>query len=159
MTGLKDYFKERKEYYESIKPKRREYKFRGISISSGKMIYGMLNYRPDGQPLILQRYEAPELIISGTEAQYTDHIDIDGKEIYEDDFIILPNRRKEARGMCGYDIYLQVYFQDVYMLKPINYPFIDLDWLHYLEKYNTLRVVGNIHENPEIFDLPQQEYN
>jgi len=125
----------------------RELKFRGISIRTGKFVYGGLlraNQRSgnclaiketicninNGKPDLI-----PEVVIPETVGQFTGLVDSNGNEIYEDDCVRFPVHDGATvvwnKETAGFEFVANV---------------------HYCERHinQHCEVVGNIHENPEL---------
>jgi hypothetical protein len=68
----------------------REIKFRGISVQSGKWVYGHLAYIDNTGAVIATKAGGVPVLV-GTVGQFTGLLDIVGKEIYEGDIVKNPH--------------------------------------------------------------------
>lgn len=122
----------------------RKIKFRGKDIETGEWIYGHFFQRLGHYPAIVEprprdgKVMYYEIAVEDTTVgQFTGLLDKNGKEIYEGDIVIFDN-------------HLQGISQVVY-----DYAGFDVDSKTYRTALrptmnNHMRVVGNIHDNPEL---------
>lgn len=114
----------------------REIKFRG-KISDSRWIYGSSlrigeQFVSIGYGSFLWKNVTPDTV-----GQFTGLYDVDGKEIYEGDVIkIIPHG----------DVLQVVYNTSDAQFIGLN----DRGKLSFANKYITYRVIGNIHDNPEL---------
>ena len=123
----------------------REIRFRGKRLDSGEWVYGCLKhvYRKDFPPEITSwtdaegGYYRTDPVNPNTVGQYTGLRDSEGKEIYEGDLC--------WDGNC---IWRVEYYNGCFFL-------LGMDLL--LMQNEKVRVVGNIHDNPELLEDGGQE--
>lgn len=133
----------------------REIKFRGKSYFNGRWIFGDL-YRTnlDGG-MAIQYYDEvdgwmTENIHENTVGQFTGLIDKNGKEIYEGDILAWKSVVCEEDGV-------EIFFGKVTFTDGVFC--VDEDWESSVERvlcdseeYCIARVIGNIHDNPELME-------
>ena len=124
----------------------REIKFRALRDDMGDCtwVYGMLIYNYEHEPRIQENTQKFlfTTCLKGTEGQYTGLRDKNGKEIYEGDVVVFdvvqgtgPNEQSAPKNVKG-----------VVDWKPHGLGYGD-----WRECYTTnVKVIGNIHENPEL---------
>lgn len=133
----------------------REIKFRGKRISDGKWLNGSLITGLFGQSCnILDKYDDPQFdcfqdfddmdteVISSTVGQFTGLTDKNGKEIYEGDIVSCSHWHPSN--------YQMVFIEGAFCLGGK-----DGEWITdvtYMEdsKGKHFKVIGNIHQNPEL---------
>lgn len=125
----------------------REIKFRGrLSTDTSKPFWVFGAYIP--QNLSSWEYgtifdgERRWIVNPETVGQYTGLMDSEENEIYEGDIISFPYRRRTETGVVyyvngGYSVKNKVCLHD--------------DDLHSVMFYKEIHVIGNIHDNPELF--------
>lgn len=136
----------------------REIKFRGQQINTKKWVYGYL-YRNKGLYVICEniRYAEEEPILLDTVGQYTGLHDENGKEIYEGDIIEFSYDvftgnfdTKVGRGIIEFidgAFYIKSFEIEGKKIKDID----NEEWfLLYTVNTDTLEVIGNVFENPEL---------
>jgi uncharacterized phage protein (TIGR01671 family) len=143
----------------------REILFRGKRIDTGEWIAGQLIRYNDGRARIAETgekifcYEMDTSIIqtvahhvaTETVGQYTRLTDKNGKKIFEGDIIKIPDDYNEFGHNAG-EIY-EVYFCcGGFRLKP-KYTKARGYWL---EDDETVEVIGNIHDNPELLEVSHE---
>jgi uncharacterized phage protein (TIGR01671 family) len=120
----------------------REIKFRGKRLDSGEWVYGdrasingMYIFPHDG-------FDSPDTyeVDPGTVGQYIGRKDCNGVEIYEDDAL-------HGMGVVVY-VPAEARFGIVYDGELDEIIFAELE-------QHELKVIGNIHDNPEIYDNPE----
>jgi len=138
----------------------REIKFRGKRIDNGKWIYGSLIIEEDPIADAFKYFIKPfnfltgKLVVPETVGQYTGRKDKDGKEIYEDDIVLID------RG----DSFLVIKQQCIVRYDSMNASYcfeINNGDKIYLTGFknpdffieNKVEVIGNIYENPELIVL------
>ena len=112
----------------------REIKFRGFDFHMHEWVYGGYYKDIRGKEYIVERMTIVDKIKSGTIGEFTGFTDIDGKDIYEGDFIQSEDRpdliyRVEMVGGCWS---------------------VDRVILNCLLDMAPFKVIGNIHDNPEL---------
>ena len=144
----------------------REIKFRGKRLDNGEWLYGNLvelrnPFNPnDASACFIMPKEvniaAPDSIAEqdvvdpDTVGQFTGLLDKNGKEIYEGD--IISERLKGHRK-----------YQDAYQVV-----FVDYQWcgkngygsctsLSLFEEFHDIKVIGNIHDNPELLSNDEHD--
>lgn len=146
----------------------REILFRGKRIDNGEWVYGqyayLLNARTeDGEPIkhmIVDGTPFGQTVDPSTVGQYTGLTDKNGKKIFEGDILRFGKRHLlvwwnceafqwQAKTVAGYDLIPFDIQGDVYWTN------IDLGWIY--SEIPTLgemttKVVGNIHDNPELME-------
>lgn len=123
----------------------REIKFRGKRIEDGKWIYGYLadeDYINNINEVAIPSEEvAPDTV-----GQYTGHIDKNVTEIYEDDVLHFTKYGNECTAVVKWNKEIGAWcIQLSYATRLGNRPLGE--WL----KDECLEVIGNIHDNPELF--------
>lgn len=115
---------------------RREIKFRGKSLNTGKWVYGDL--RQDG---VRKKAYIEYEIDPETVGQYTGLKDALGNEIYEGDIL-----ERAATG-TPFEV---VFHKGCFKARFGDSGFDDVVPLHVLDDQEIIQVVGNIHDNPEL---------
>lgn len=114
----------------------REIKFRGKSIRSKKWLFGGIG---DGDNDIIKSGLAipvdPETV-----GEFTGFKDIDGNEIFEGDIIQREEKPKQA---------YKIEMIDGVWCGVVGYDYQSLNWLLL---YHSMKVIGNIHDNPELLE-------
>ncbi len=122
----------------------REIKFRGIRTAKGKMTYGDLHYHVVfGLPFINGNE-----VYSATVGQYTGLKDKNGVEIYEGDIL----------GREGHWSHYVGFKDASFVIIPCN-PIQRVNWIWYPVKRYVVedwKIIGNIHENPELLENTEQ---
>lgn len=110
----------------------RKIKFRGMSLDSGKWLYG--------------RFYVDEIVDEKTISQYTGLKDRDGREIYEDDILDFELLRgKKSRGCVEYSN------KGARYVVPFQRGKYEKSLWHVCTFGNPV-VIGNIYENPELLE-------
>lgn len=130
----------------------REIKFRGKRLDNGEWIYGNLILAENGAPYIFppdiceidghhlrQGDDAPHWVDPATVGQYTGLKDKNGREIYEDDIMILGDRQ----GRIGYVGYSEVHPAFLLVTRDIDFV------LYSRNSERQYEVLGNINDNPD----------
>ena len=134
------------------------YKFRGKRLDGGEWVYGYYaesdeygdnggcehNYQETITTLyyIVDRNGKPELVLPKSVGQWTGLVDGHGKEIFEGDILsvyiggTLQDNTYIVEDMC--DLHLQMNREDSYY------------------RMTSCRVIGNIHDNPELMEEVKQ---
>lgn len=124
----------------------REIKFRGRVKNTNKpqWVYGIVipPQYSSWEDWTLFDGERRWIVDSETVGQYTGLCDSEGKEVYEGDIISFPYRRKTETGVV-------YYMNSGYLVK--NKVCLHDDDLCSVMFYKEIHVIGNIHDNPELF--------
>ena len=147
----------------------REIKFRALKddMSNCTFQYGQLVYGDNGEPRITQDGLLFTSCLKGTEGQFTGLKDKNGKEIYEGDVV------EFIGGTCDY-LYYGIYaderykigdkmivqkLESGYSLAGINMIGCEIpnrvgkvDNYNFWRHQKSLKVIGNIHDNPELLN-------
>jgi len=124
----------------------REIKFRGRVKNTNKpqWVYGIVipPQYSSWEDWTLFDGERRWIVDPETVGQYTGIMDSEENEIYEGDIISFPYRRRTETGAVyyvngGYSVKNKVYLHD--------------DELHSVVLFKEIHVIGNIHDNPELF--------
>ena len=131
----------------------REILFRGRDYM-GKWHFGNLLYRKDKSPVPETSQEYEEFYIQeqdflgeevevepSTIGQYTGLKDCNGKEIYEGDIVLIGEKLKAK----------VIYYDGAFRMQSEFSPTpIDTTDMGYMMREFSVRVIGNIHDNPEL---------
>ena len=123
-------------------------KFRGKRLENGEWLYGDLRHDNAGgcyvYPIESENLFKENKVNPDTVGQYTGLIDKNGKEIYEGD--VLANVNQPNKCIVKWNRHL-AQFQGTWANMPITaadiYSMVLLDY----------RVIGNIHDNPELLNM------
>lgn len=134
---------------------KREIRFRGKDLENeNSWRYGSLIVYPNGNCVIVEfDKDGNELsydVDSETVGQFTGLYDKDGKEIYEGDIILekLKGKRKD-----GYPY--EIVFEDFQWFGKNKYG--GRTSLSLLNDFHEIKVIGNVHDNPELLKGNSQE--
>jgi len=129
----------------------REIKFRGRNAADSQWIYG--HYFHNGKFGVIRSGIVSRGIIDGTLGQYTGLLDKSGVEIYEGDIVLVPQDWDEFGSAAGetYEVY---YSHGGFRFKP---KYGQGRRGFGIEDDKTFKLIGNIHENPELLDKSTQE--
>jgi len=118
----------------------REIKFRGICVITGNWVYGYY-YPSKGNHIIRDEKDAETIVLPKSVGQFTTLRDENTKEIYEGDIIdeFMAIRWDDKAG--SFEFYW------TYNGESCNG---DINWGEAKEWLPTRKVLGNIHENPEL---------
>lgn len=131
---------------------KREIKFRGRRRDNGKWIIGSFTLIQDADGVWLEDTNLDMVkVMPETLGQFTGLTDMNGREIYEGDRVTWLRHRMDGTGFLeeGH-VRFSVDEQRVFVVNRFT-TMDDREMLHDIircRKYN-LRVVGNIHDNPE----------
>ena len=124
----------------------REIKFRGRVKNTNKpqWVYGIVipPQYSSWEDWTLFDGERRWIVDPKTVGQFTGICDSEGKEVYEGDIISFPYRRRTETGVV-------YYVNGGYSVK--NKVFLHDDDLRSVMFYKEIHVIGNIHDNPELF--------
>lgn len=128
----------------------REIKFRGKCLDNREWVYGGIIFIDGGKPHIFCNHGAVE-VDPATVGQYTELKDKNGKEIYEGDII---NWLMHRMDRTGYIEEGRVEFRTNEQATVVINKFATKDGResvrNILNCLNDLKVIGNIHNNPEL---------
>jgi uncharacterized phage protein (TIGR01671 family) len=142
----------------------RTIKFRGKEVDTGKWMYGDLFQRTGFYPSIITSYIKDDgkigyvenAVIQDTIGQFTGLCDRHGTEIYEGDIITHLQHRIDGVGVL-YEGHVE------WRQEEGCYVFVDKiktkdgrDAVRRLISCNDIRIIGNIHENPEFMEGGQK---
>ena len=124
----------------------REIKFRGRVKNTNKpqWVYGIVipPQYSSWEDWTLFDGERRWIVDTETVGQYTGIMDSEENEIYEGDIISLPYRRRTETGVV-------YYVNGCYLVK--NKVFLHDDKLDSVVFFKEIHVIGNIHDNPDLF--------
>lgn len=129
----------------------REIIFRGKRLDNGEWVFGMLGQYHDGiKATIIDNHfgifeNTAELVCVAPETvgQYTGLKDKHGKKIFEGDILLLD----DMKGIVNYGTGCFCVKLPSPNYLYLNNPAIDM----VLNEYPGLEIIGNIHDNPELF--------
>lgn len=131
---------------------KREIRFRGKDVFSGKWVYGDLAHN---QKITREGLE-PRVMVAGYEVdpetvgQFTGLHDKNGTEIYEDDIVAL------CYGLPGLEVFAWVRYKDGAFILTEG----ERDYGFLPSRINLeMTVAGNIHDNKELIDKIKQVCN
>lgn len=125
----------------------REYKFRGISIETKQWVYGHLAYADNNGAVIATKAGGVQVWRESV-GQYTDIKDKNGKEIFEGDI----TRKWNHDGTKVVDTLPVEWAQEQSSFVRGNEHNWNLGIYAGLYGKNSLEVIGNIHDNPELLE-------
>ena len=136
----------------------REIKFRAQDYSC-KWQYGFVAKDNESSVIIPLKQEdsVAQYVISETIGQYTGLNDINGKEVYEGDIVIIDGEPNNRRVVVYYEEAFNIATIEEYdYLQKGEHPYLN-DYAHMTclnEWSNTglVRVLGNVHDDPELLD-------
>ena len=134
----------------------REILFRGKSTTTGEWVYGYYQEYPEGYVHIQNAWNDWFPVIPESVGQFTGIVDMNGVKIFEGDYIKLDDVVK--RTFETHDGYVW-YNHGTFFIH--NNRCSMLDSLHTLVDFNYVmrgKVIGNIHDNPELLKLSSQEF-
>lgn len=132
----------------------REILFRGKTLLDKWIEGDLLQYLGDGKVHIVQHYKGAggQEVIPETVGQYTGLTDITGKKIFEGDIVIYTDAEADYegyhdnvflnRGEVGVSAWDGIYFT--------NRQTVEMSDLYRGETMVDCKVIGNIHDNPEL---------
>lgn len=123
----------------------REIRYRGIGIAERKWVFGSLWFDTRNKATLIwsEELEYWVRVDPATVGQYTGLKDKNGKEIYEGDVMEIPETEFNA------EIIGRVLFEeDAYYIIPLRGGHL---WgLHWSLRKHDAKIIGNIHDNPEL---------
>lgn len=119
----------------------RQIKFRAQDIASNKWLYGDLRHHKDDVCIFEQGSTKGEQVKRDTVGQFTGLRDINGKEIYEGDVLVIEGIRT--------DRYSKVWWNDERFTFYIGHSPISAYLLND-GRLQEFRIAGNIYDNPQL---------
>lgn len=119
----------------------RQIKFRAQDIASNKWLYGDLRHHKDDVCIFEQGSTKGEQVKRDTVGQFTGVCDMDGKEIYEGDVLVIEGIRT--------DRYSKVWWNDERFTFYIGHSPISAYLLND-GRLQEFRIAGNIYDNPQL---------
>lgn len=119
----------------------REIKFRGKRVDNGEWVYGYLMGIDADNIAYIGYDERVSQVIAETVGQFTGLHDKNGKEIYEGDIASFYHHHKKYKGFIGVDTYNHFC---IYNIKCSD------RWSFHIESAMRGKIIGNIHDNPEL---------
>lgn len=120
----------------------REILFRGKSINTGKWLYGNIQIpKAPFDEYFMWDNEWQTQVDANTIGQYTGLKDKVGKKIFEGDVVIIAEKLKAK----------VIYYDGAFRMQSEFSPTpIDTTDMGYMMREFSVRVIGNIHDNPEL---------
>lgn len=120
----------------------REILFRGKSINTGKWLYGNIQIpKAPFDEYFMWDNEWQTQVDANTIGQYTGLKDKVGKKIFEGDVVIIAEKLKAK----------VIYYDGAFRMRSEFSPTpIDTTDMGYMMREFSVRVIGNIHDNPEL---------
>lgn len=133
----------------------REILFRGKRIDNGEWIEGTLYQISTDLPpfiMLMNSHAESHEVVPETVGQYTGLTDRLGKRIFEGDIVKTPFCGKT---LCDFSI--QFINGGFYAVPPGVTVDESRPWKHHLNGSNSrMVVIGNIHDNPELLEVPHE---
>ena len=142
----------------------RQIKFRGQDIASNKWLYGDLRYHKDDVCIFEREGNKGEQVKRETVGQYTGLHDRKDQEIYEGDILFVEfDDKSGGNQLVGWNEEMASWgAMNVYDYQTLkegyDWPeFMNYTLLAYLKHAIICEVVGNIHDNPELMNVPNKK--
>lgn len=119
----------------------RQIKFRAQDIASNKWLYGDLRHHKDDVCIFEQGGEKGEQVKRDTVGLFTGVCDMDGKEIYEGDVLVIEGIKTDRYSKVWWNNERFTFYVG---LSPISAYLLENGRL------KNFRVAGNIYDNPEL---------
>ena len=142
----------------------RQIKFRAQDIASNKWLYGDLRYHKDDICIFEQEGNNGEQVKRDTVGQYTGLHDRKDREIYEGDILFVEFADNSGGNQlvgwneetASWGIMSTYEYQS--LMEGDDWPeFKNHTLLSFLEGNIVCEVVGNIHDNPELMNVPNKK--
>lgn len=127
----------------------REYLFRGKRLDNGEWFYGCYQEYPNNEVCIQNTYRDSYFVSPETVGQFTEILDKNGKKIFEGDIVYLSENVKQTFDV---DDGVIIYNHGAFF---VNNADSLRSTLFALTDYTFVlrgRVIGNIHDNPELLE-------
>lgn len=124
---------------------KREIKFRGKRTDNSEWVYGHLFQTPVGEWKLKKGFRE-YLVDHDTVCQFTGRTDIKGTEIYEGDYARYEHKTQNGRLDIGNSYEIQWNERDCAFCLWDGFTHIALP------PFGSLRVIGNIYDNPQLLE-------
>ena len=120
----------------------RQIKFRAQDIASNKWLYGDLRHHKDDVCIFEQGSTKGEQVKRDTVGQFTGVCDMDGKEIYEGDVLVIEGIRT--------DRYSKVWWNNERFTFYVGHSPVSAYIRRDDNRLQEFRIAGNIYDNPQL---------